>query len=1771
MDSNQSVTKDFKLNNIRQFIESISERFGNRYYMFAGRPIAEAGSSDEVEDTADNSIEYLRTKSYDEMTFAKLIGSDDVSPLIRRYDWTPNTVYDMFDSADTNLAEKKFYVLTIEGETYYVFICLNNNGGATSVSQPIFTSADDEYYETSDGYVWKYMYQLTKAEMQKFATLEYIPTVPDTAVKAAAVKGAIDAIKIEKPGVNYNNYASGTFFPDDIQVGGIPNVYVLSGSGISEVSGFYDGCYIKIISGIGVGQYRKIQSYTASTRQIVLEQPFATQPELSRYEISPAITIKGDGRQTKDALARAIIDPNSSNSVIKIDILDRGAGYFKATATVDFDDSAHTSGTNNVNDAELRPIIPPRLGHGYDIESQLYADKLGISVTFDKDELGEIPATNDYRTVGILKDPLFDAVKLTSSTNNGQLFNDLETVYQLDLTRFYGSVAFSTDSTTVTQVGSLLGMAVENAGEIDNIPNTYRVRVANVVQDGLADLEGTNGDTGPVQNPLTVIQYGQGISNSDVLDVWIESQSGDDIKYANSFVVTNNYIEILDPGSSYSATDIIRFSSNLNGNIEANATITINNVGVGNVDTVIMTNSGKDFYTNEIAYINVTANGAGYANAVTAWGGNNQLDIILSNPHSYTQIDPGATVEVTGYANIVFANTGFPDGSIIFIEDDSSNIIAKGEIILSQNTPTASNVEIYSAANLVALAYGPSYTNYKITLANTFTTNTTFSQIHFTDTSQITGVTITSRGGNFSANADFTTLEVNAAAGGSGATFSGGLRAAGLTYEFLQSDGVTPASGMKVNSVSLVQAGTANVFADTDLLVIPNPDVAAANAEGTVQLVQSLSANIVFAANTIAIVNDLSFNVYDFEGTELATITVTDDTNAGSTGEISVAINGELTENASYANNTVTPADSFYIANITETSSVASPNTVSGFTITDNGYDFSSQDALTPYVTNPAGGYIRLLNTSVVKEFTLTEAAPNFKIDSVSDGTSGSTGYNSNGISSVEILNPGKGYNSEAGGTANNITVSDGSSAVLYFSNNSVGEITSVQVYTSGTGYLTTSTLTVDSTGGGAGASFRINLGGDLVISTTEPGASGAVITFANDVSGVIQSYSVDDPGFGYTIAPSLGYRPTYTGGTQDTPTAPTTPASAVLTGESIVFNAGTDSIYAFVDPYVDTINATATLTLNGTDLDTFTVTHAGEDLTDNNKFVIVANSTYGDITHISFNGDTDVGIVKGINVSNNGGSPFQNYYSESDDTVFIAPAGNVTTTFAKLSNVALDYAQANITLSSGQLSAITVLNTGKNIPAPDDVFMYAAGSGGSNIRYFNDTIVHEVDIEDGGENYSNTDYVIITNRDGSEDVAANLTITTDANGTIVSASGFTNHGKGIDASFVEAVYVIDPGTSTTSNGTSVTFSPPGTISATAVAVTNSTGYVTSIVVTNPGSNFDCTPTATIAGLSDASFDVDITTPYKIRIYDTNNNFSDGTNARLNPVIRQAPELDVNVVYASVVDANTVVTPEVTINLVESADILFTVQKTPFITLDLTNFPVSFTSALEVGEYLFLQNDITSDYVKIASITDSVTLELEEAPSFTSTSGAYSRARVNATAEVSERGSNYIVVTNANGFFNSAREVFGLTSKQSLTIDTPGISFNEIPKIGDRVNPMVAYNVASGNPNLLIEDEKLIAVTPTAGGNGYAYFHSTADIASNTWIYTVNGEEDIFFSGQVYQGEESGQEITLATGAGYKYNGDFVRGSGDILYFQHILPVSRTSEQSETIKLIVEF
>src|SRR5581483_11001267 len=115
---------------------------------------------------------------YDEMIFGKLITSADISLMVPRYDWTYNTVYDVYNPFDSALQSKKFFVVSQESGNYHVFKCLNNASGAASTFQPKLseTSADDNQYYTADGYHWKYLYTITSTNFLKFSTSNFMPS-----------------------------------------------------------------------------------------------------------------------------------------------------------------------------------------------------------------------------------------------------------------------------------------------------------------------------------------------------------------------------------------------------------------------------------------------------------------------------------------------------------------------------------------------------------------------------------------------------------------------------------------------------------------------------------------------------------------------------------------------------------------------------------------------------------------------------------------------------------------------------------------------------------------------------------------------------------------------------------------------------------------------------------------------------------------------------------------------------------------------------------------------------------------------------------------------------------------------------------------------------------------------------------------------------------------------------------------------------------------------------------------------------------------------------------------------------------------------------------------------------------------------------------------------------------------------------------------------------------------------------------------------------------
>jgi uncharacterized alpha/beta hydrolase family protein len=352
--------------------------------------------------------------------FGKHVTASDLAYMVKKNLWTSATVYDQYDDEDPALSDCNFYVYTLEGGTYYVFKCLFNNNGAESTSKPTFadTSASDTFYETEDGYQWKYMYKIPSAIFDKYNTDEYIPYVEDANVTSNSVSGSIDVVLIESAGSGYTNYFADTF--DAASVINSDTPYCILANTASKTPGLYEGCLLYITGGTGAGQYRTITGHSAnaSSTYVYLDDSFTTVPDnTSTYSIDPKVEFvmnTDDTQPTSAAVAARAIVNATTNSISSIDILNRGADARHAEAYVFA--SPQSAVTNT---AVLRVVTSPRGGHGSNVRSELYCSRLCISTKFANTESNTIPTSNPYRTAGILKNPLFANVHLITSNQVG--------------------------------------------------------------------------------------------------------------------------------------------------------------------------------------------------------------------------------------------------------------------------------------------------------------------------------------------------------------------------------------------------------------------------------------------------------------------------------------------------------------------------------------------------------------------------------------------------------------------------------------------------------------------------------------------------------------------------------------------------------------------------------------------------------------------------------------------------------------------------------------------------------------------------------------------------------------------------------------------------------------------------------------------------------------------------------------------------------------------------------------------------------------------------------------------------------------------------------------------------------------------------------------------------------------------------------------------------------------------------------------------------------
>ena len=230
------ITDQFRISNAETFVQSFVGvgTTANYYYTFLAHPNPQ-GLYNEVENYGTdtwNTIppspkdSFEQENSYhDSMLFLKKVGVEDVTRIIPRYDWQNGSTYDMYKhNYDINnptsqlnsktLYEGKYVVVNSE---YKVYLCINNGSepenekGQKSLVEPNFVSTIPQAASVNaqDGYLWKYLYTISPAEVIKFATDDYIPLPknwgdPSTiTVKNAAVDGGLQTIVITNRGSNY--------------------------------------------------------------------------------------------------------------------------------------------------------------------------------------------------------------------------------------------------------------------------------------------------------------------------------------------------------------------------------------------------------------------------------------------------------------------------------------------------------------------------------------------------------------------------------------------------------------------------------------------------------------------------------------------------------------------------------------------------------------------------------------------------------------------------------------------------------------------------------------------------------------------------------------------------------------------------------------------------------------------------------------------------------------------------------------------------------------------------------------------------------------------------------------------------------------------------------------------------------------------------------------------------------------------------------------------------------------------------------------------------------------------------------------------------------------------------------------------------------------------------------------------------------------------------------------------------------------------------------
>lgn len=295
----------------------------SNYYYFLGK-VETWGVNDYSPTSILDDTQFNNNLVRSNALFMKRIGVNDISLVTKRYDWVSGVVFQSWDNTK-DMKDCNFYCVT---EDFNVYKCLNNNGNSPSLVKPYSKSYTT--IQTSDGYVWKYMYSIPSLKITRFMSNSYIP-VQKSLTDSFYNKGSVESVTVNNSGNGYVDAIMTYINVSGTTVGSGAIGKIVTGE-IGDVIG------ITIVNG-GANYYggARIKFSTANGYNAVAT-PIITNGIITGVTITSSGTGYVNGEFVTFSVGGASVVASISRmtgSIEKVYIIDAGAGYIVApTLTV---------------------------------------------------------------------------------------------------------------------------------------------------------------------------------------------------------------------------------------------------------------------------------------------------------------------------------------------------------------------------------------------------------------------------------------------------------------------------------------------------------------------------------------------------------------------------------------------------------------------------------------------------------------------------------------------------------------------------------------------------------------------------------------------------------------------------------------------------------------------------------------------------------------------------------------------------------------------------------------------------------------------------------------------------------------------------------------------------------------------------------------------------------------------------------------------------------------------------------------------------------------------------------------------------------------------------------------------------------------------------------------------------------------------------------------------------------------------------------------------